>query len=76
MKYFSLCLILVLLLVSKKIVSTSNEIEKLNPSLVFSEFINISNIPRCSKNEKNIIEYLKLFSKKNNFEIIIDEYGK
>ena len=51
-----------------------NKIE-LKPALVFEQFAKINQIPRPSKHEEHMIEYLKEFGKSHNLETIVDETG-
>jgi dipeptidase D len=51
------------------------DILKLNPSSVWKYFVDVLQIPRCSKHEEKIIDYLKNFGKKYNLETIQDEVG-
>ncbi len=48
---------------------------ELKPALVFEQFAEINKIPRPSKHEEKMIEYLKEFGKKHNLETIVDEIG-
>ena len=45
---------------------TKEEIINLEPSVVWNQFYEISQIPRCSTKEDKILSYLKEFCKKNN----------
>ncbi|MDA3941554.1 MAG: aminoacyl-histidine dipeptidase [Spirochaetia bacterium] len=45
---------------------TKNEIIAMEPSVVWNQFYEISQIPRCSTKEEKILAYLKVFCKKNN----------
>lgn len=47
--------------------------KEIEPKEVFSFFDAISKIPRCSKQEKNISDYLVNFAKKRNLEVYQDE---
>ena len=47
----------------------------LKPALVFEQFAKINEIPRPSKHEENMIEYLKEFGKSHNLETKVDETG-
>lgn len=51
-----------------------NVLNGLNPSLVFKYFEEISQIPRGSKNEKEISNFLYKFAKDLNLEVIQDEH--
>ncbi len=51
-----------------------NKLE-LKPTLVFQYFDEICKVPRPSKKEEQIIEYLKAFGKKHNLETKVDEAG-
>ena len=48
---------------------------ELQPALVFEQFAKINEIPRPSKHEENMIEYLKEFGKNHNLETLVDETG-
>ncbi len=48
---------------------------ELKPALVFEQFAKINEIPRPSKHEENMIEYLKEFGKSHNLETLVDETG-
>ena len=47
----------------------------LKPALVFEQFAKINEIPRPSKHEENMIEFLKEFGKSHNLETVVDETG-
>lgn len=51
------------------------EMKELKPSLVFEHFAKINSIPRPSKHEEKMIEYLKEFGAKRNLETKVDETG-
>src|SRR5574344_2782459 len=51
-----------------------NKIE-LKPCCVFEQFAKINKIPRPSKHEEKMIEYLKEFGKSRNLETLVDETG-
>lgn len=53
----------------------NEEILKLEPTIVWSYFSEILEIPRPSKKEEKIVEYLLNFGKKHNLEILQDEVG-
>ena len=48
---------------------------ELKPALVFEQFAKINEIPRPSKHEENMIEYLKEFGKSHHLETVVDETG-
>lgn len=48
---------------------------ELKPARVFEQFAEINKIPRPSKHEERMIEYLKEFGKKHGFETEADETG-
>lgn len=48
---------------------------KLEPKIVFDQFAQINKIPRPSKHEEKMIEYLKDFGKSHNLETVVDETG-
>jgi len=52
-----------------------NELKNLSPKLVWSYFEEICQVPRPSKKEEKIIEYLVDFAKKHNLEHRIDKAG-
>lgn len=49
------------------------EILDLQPKKVFKYFSEISKIPRCSGNEKEISDYLVNFGKERGFDVYQDE---
>jgi len=51
----------------------SGVLSKLEPKSVFSIFEDMTQIPRCSGNEKQISDYLVNFAKERNLEVIQDE---
>lgn len=52
-----------------------NDICKLEPKQLWNYFHEITQIPRPSKKEKRIIEYIMEFGKKNNLETAVDKLG-
>ena len=48
---------------------------ELKPARVFEQFAKINQIPRPSKREEKMIEYLKEFGKNHGLETIVDETG-
>lgn len=48
---------------------------ELKPACVFEEFAKINKIPRPSKREEKMIEYLRQFGESHNLETIVDETG-
>lgn len=48
---------------------------ELKPASVFEHFAQINKIPRPSKHEEKMIEYLKNFGESRNLETIVDETG-
>jgi len=48
---------------------------ELKPACVFEQFAKINEIPRPSKHEEKMIEYLKEFGKSHQLETIVDETG-
>lgn len=48
---------------------------ELKPARVFEQFAKINQIPRPSKHEEQIIEYLKEFGNAHHLETIVDETG-
>lgn len=53
----------------------NEEILKLDPTIVWSYFREILEIPRPSKKEEKIVEYLLNFGKSHNLETLQDEVG-
>lgn len=51
----------------------SRVLGNIEPKSVFSFFEDLTQIPRCSGNEKQISDYLVEFAKKRNLEVIQDE---
>ncbi|MBO4826549.1 MAG: aminoacyl-histidine dipeptidase [Prevotella sp.] len=47
----------------------------LKPARVFEQFAKINEIPRPSKREEKMIEYLKQFGESRNLETVVDETG-
>ncbi len=52
---------------------SANVLEGLEPKVLWQRFFEISQVPRPSKNEGKVVEYLKNFAKENNLEIKSDE---
>ena len=52
-----------------------SSIRDLEPKQLWNYFHEITQIPRPSKFEQNMIRYMKEFGKKNNLETIVDEVG-
>jgi dipeptidase D len=52
-----------------------SDIRKLEPKQVWNYFYEITQIPRPSKKETRIIEYMKQFGEKHNLETIVDSVG-
>ena len=50
-------------------------VENLEPKLLWEQFDEISKIPRCSKHEEKIREYILAFAKKHNLESKTDKTG-
>lgn len=48
---------------------------ELKPACVFEQFAKINQIPRPSKREEKMIEYLKDFGKNHGLETVVDETG-
>lgn len=51
------------------------EKKELKPACVFEQFAKINQIPRPSKHEENMIEFLKEFGKSHNLDTDVDETG-
>jgi dipeptidase D len=52
-----------------------SSIRDLEPKQVWNYFHEITQIPRPSKSEQGMIEYMKEFGKKNNLETLVDKIG-
>jgi dipeptidase D len=52
-----------------------SDIRNLEPKQLWNYFHDLTQIPRPSKKEARVIEYVKEFGKKNNLETIVDEVG-
>ncbi len=48
-------------------------LKKLNPKQVFHYFEELAKIPRCSKNEKQVSDYLVNFAKKRKLDVFQDK---
>ena len=61
----------------KRILNLLNQniMAKLEPKIVFDQFAQINKIPRPSKHEEKMIEYLKDFGKSHGLETVVDETG-
>ncbi|KAL9643892.1 hypothetical protein ABK040_013303 [Willaertia magna] len=55
--------------------SSKKSIEGLEPSNVWNYFLTLSQIPRPSKKEEKVVQYLRNYAKENNFNIIVDKLG-
>ncbi len=53
----------------------SNPILSLEPNALWKHFYNLTQIPRPSKHEKAVIDFVVKFGKDNNLETIVDEVG-
>lgn len=53
----------------------SSELTKLTPQPLWAIFADLCNIPRPSKSEAQVIDYVLSFAKKHNLEAIKDEVG-
>src|SRR5450759_788182 len=52
-----------------------SDIHSLKPKQLWNYFHEITQIPRPSKHEQNMIKYMKEFGKKHNLETIVDNVG-
>ena len=52
-----------------------SDIRNLEPKKLWNYFHDLTQIPRPSKKEQKVIEYIKEFGKNNNLETIVDEVG-
>jgi len=53
----------------------SNDIINLNPKAVWKHFYSLTQIPRPSKHEKAVVDFVIKFGKENGLETIVDEVG-
>jgi dipeptidase D len=53
----------------------SNQILNLQPSMVWKHFYSLTQVPRPSKKEGRIIEFMRKFGESLNLETIVDEVG-
>ncbi|MCD4789158.1 MAG: aminoacyl-histidine dipeptidase [Bacteroidales bacterium] len=53
----------------------SNEILNLEPKAIWKHFFSLTQIPRPSKKESEIIEFMKKWGEDHGFETIVDEIG-
>lgn len=54
---------------------SNTAIEGLKPEILWQRFYEISQVPRCSKQEKKILQYVKEFAAKHNLEVKEDSVG-
>ncbi len=52
-----------------------SDIRKLEPKELWNYFYEITQIPRPSKKEQKIVEYMAAFGKKHNLETLVDKVG-
>ncbi len=52
-----------------------SDIRNLEPKKLWNYFHDLTQIPRPSKKEKKVIEYIREFGKNNNLETLVDEVG-
>ncbi|MDO5577618.1 MAG: hypothetical protein Q4F84_11130, partial [Fibrobacter sp.] len=52
-----------------------NQIQDLEPKLLWKHFVNICSAPHPSKHEEAVVAYIEQFAKQNNFQVHIDEAG-
>lgn len=52
-----------------------SDIRNLEPKLVWNYFYEITQIPRPSKKEEKMIEYMRKFGKEHNIETVVDHIG-
>lgn len=53
----------------------NEELLKLKPEIVWKNFVELTKIPRPSKKEEKIIEFMKQWGESRNIETIVDEVG-
>lgn len=53
----------------------SNEVRKLEPQSLWNHFADLNAVPRPSKKEERVIQFMVDFGKKLNLETIVDEVG-
>lgn len=54
---------------------SKDAINGINPEILWEYFYDISQVPRPSKKEEKICDYMRSFAQKNNFELKEDEVG-
>ena len=53
----------------------SEEIKKLEPKALWNNFYKLTQIPRPSKKEEQVAEFIKNFGKEHNLDTEVDETG-
>ena len=53
----------------------NQEIRNLDPSEIWNHFADLNAVPRASKKEEQVIEFMVNFGKQLNLETIVDEVG-
>ncbi|HXK56892.1 MAG TPA: cytosol nonspecific dipeptidase, partial [Gammaproteobacteria bacterium] len=53
----------------------SSEIERLTPAVVWRQFHRLTQIPRPSRHETEVRDFLAAFGKDRNLETLVDEAG-
>ncbi len=53
----------------------SNEISKLNPEILWKHFYSLTQIPRPSKKEQKVADFIRQFGENLGLETIVDEIG-
>ncbi len=64
-----------ILIINRQKYKFMSKIKNLNPERVWKHFYNLTQIPRPSKNEAKIIEFMKKFGEDLGLETIVDEVG-
>src|SRR6056297_3074972 len=53
----------------------NEEIRELEPKILWNKFADLNEVPRPSKKEERVIEFMKKFGNKLNLETLVDETG-
>jgi len=52
-----------------------SDIRNLEPKIVWNFFYDLTRIPRISKKEKKVVDYIVNFGKEHNLETVVDKVG-
>ena len=53
----------------------NEEIRELEPKILWNKFADLNEVPRPSKKEERVIEFMKKFGNNLNLETLVDETG-